>query len=105
MMNFKKRNKYHNKPTMVDGIRFASKKEAERYLVLKLAERAGQIKNLELQPVFKFPMGFSYRADFAYDCKEEHIIEDVKGVETDVFKLKLKCFNYFYKDYSLRIVR
>jgi len=99
-------NKYHNKPTLVDGKRFASMKEAQRYKKLKLAEKIGMISKLELQPVFKFPMGFSYRADFQYLDKENVlIVEDVKGVETDVFKLKKKCFEYFYKNCELKIVR
>jgi hypothetical protein len=45
-------NKYRNIKTIVDGITFASKKEAKRYSELKLLERAGMITDLELQPAF-----------------------------------------------------
>jgi hypothetical protein len=38
-------NKYRAQPVVIDGIRFASKKEGARYLELKLLERAGKIKN------------------------------------------------------------
>lgn len=48
----RRRHKYGAKATVVDGIRFASKKEANRYGELKLLERAGHIKDLELQPSF-----------------------------------------------------
>ena len=48
------RNKYGAKPTIVDGTRFDSTKEANRYGELRLLEKAGAITNLELQP--KFPI-------------------------------------------------
>ena len=41
--------KYRSKRTVVDGITFDSKKEANRYCELKLLEKSGEIKNLELQ--------------------------------------------------------
>ena len=107
MRRFYRSLKYHNKPTYVNGIRFASRKEAERYRILKLAEKQGQIKKLELQPKFDFPMRFSYKADFRYWLVKEGkwIIEDVKGIETAIFKLKEKCFKYFYPFFELKIVR
>lgn len=40
--------KYHAQPTLVDGIRFASRKEAARYRELCLLERAGEIQGLQL---------------------------------------------------------
>ena len=43
--------KYKNKITEVDGIKFHSKKEADRYIELKLLQKAKKIKFLELQPV------------------------------------------------------
>ena len=45
--------KYNAIPTTVDGIRFASKREARRYLELKLLQKAGHISDLELQPRFR----------------------------------------------------
>ncbi len=41
--------KYKAKKIIVDGITFDSKKEANHYCELKLLERAGKIKNLQLQ--------------------------------------------------------
>ena len=92
--------KYNAKRTTVDGITFASQKEARRYQELKLLERAGFITDLELQPKFEFIVhgkpvlirskGFpngrkaSYRADFRYFClkRKESIVEDAKSVAT-----------------------
>jgi len=72
----------------VDGIVFASKKEAKRYLYLKALERAGQIWDLQLQPAFKtFIAGkpfCTYTADFSYwiDHKQRQVVEDVKSSGT-----------------------
>ena len=74
-------------------VAFASKKEAKRYCELKVLENAGKIKNLVCQPKYDFPPGFSYRGDFQYEENGKLIVEDTKGIETDVFKLKKKCFN------------
>ena len=44
--------KYKNVPTIVDGIRFDSKKEANRDAELRLLQRAGHITNLQRQVPF-----------------------------------------------------
>src|SRR5678816_3947179 len=46
----RRKSKYHAEPTVVDGIRFDSKREAARYQVLKLRMKAGDIRRLKLQP-------------------------------------------------------
>lgn len=102
------RHKYNVAPAAdrtVDGITFASKREATRYRELKILERAGEITALELQPRYKFPMGFAYVADFRYITDRSIAVEDVKGVETPVFKLKRKCLAYFHPEVDLRIVK
>ena len=111
--------KYHNTKTVLNGIKFDSKLEAERYAQLKILERAGVIRKLELQPSFELLPSFRkngktwrrivYKADFRYIlCKDDRIIiEDVKGstaVITDVFRLKQKLFEYKYPDYTISIV-
>ena len=85
--------KYHAVPTVVDGIRFASKGEAGRYKELKLMERSGTIACLELQP--RYPLVVNgvkvgeYRADFRYtEIGAGVIVEDFKGVRTPVYRLK-----------------
>lgn len=111
--------KYHNTKTVADGIKFDSKLEAERYAQLKILERAGVIRALELQPSFDLLPSFRkngktwrktvYKADFRYILAKDDriIIEDVKGstaVITDVFRLKQKLFEYKYPDYTISIV-
>ena len=93
------RSKYGNKKVTVDGIKFDSKWESERYMYLKSLERAGNVKDLELQVRYNLIINdqkiCAYVADFRYqrlnkDDEWEEIVEDAKGVETDVFKLKKK---------------
>lgn len=90
--------KYHNKPTRVDDIRFASKKEAAYYIVLKGRLKKGEIYGLELQPRYKLygkNGGYicTYVADFDYQQDGKGMTTvDVKGVRTPVYKLKAKLF-------------
>lgn len=111
--------KYHNTKTVADGIKFDSKLESERYAQLKILERAGVIRDLELQPSFELLPSFRkngktwrrtvYKADFRYILAKDDriIIEDVKGstaVITDVFRLKQKLFEYKYPEHTISIV-
>ena len=98
------RSKYHAKKTVVDGITFDSRKEADRYLVLKGMEEDGAIEDLrrqvryELIPAFdvdgKHHRPVFYVADFVYVDKEtgDEVVEDVKGMRTDMYRLKSKLF-------------
>jgi dsDNA-binding SOS-regulon protein len=100
-------NKYHNKRVVLDGKVFDSKKEAERYQVLKMLENANIISNLsrqvpfELVPKQKNERAVKYIADFMYveTATGKIIVEDVKGFKTDVYKLKRKLFKYRYPKY------
>ena len=108
-------NKYYNKKVVIDGIKFDSISESTRYKELKLLERTGVISNLELQPKFILQEGFKkngktyrkieYIADFKYKEKGQTIVEDVKGIETNDFKLKHKLFEYRYPDLELKIIK
>jgi hypothetical protein len=83
--------KYHARKTKVRGIRFDSKKEAERFLELKMLERGGVIRNLERQVHFTLidahrrkdgtlERRCEYVADFVYEEENgEKVVEDVKG--------------------------
>ena len=99
----KRFNKYNAKATVINGIRFASKREAFRYLGLLDEMKAGRISELTLQPVFKFPCGIKYVADFKYTEKGKTVYEDVKGFQPPVFKLKMKCFKHHYPGETLKI--
>lgn len=100
-----KRHKYRAKQTTVDGVRFDSKAEARRYRELWLLQRAGEITDLEIQPEYPlccggkpvlirsdgYPNGrkAKYIADFRYrDKVGEVIVEDVKGMDTPLSRLK-----------------
>ena len=83
----------------MQGVKFDSKWESERYLYIKSLERAGRVRNLELQVRFNLLVNdqkiCAYIADFRYEKENangdwETIIEDAKGVETPEFKLKKK---------------
>ena len=96
------RSKYHAKKTVVDGITFDSKREAERYLVLKGMEEDGTIEDLRRQVRYELIPAFDvdgrhyrpvyYVADFVYVEDGKEVVEDVKGMITDVYRLKSKLF-------------
>lgn len=95
LAELKKKHKYNARKTVVDGIVFDSKKEADRYIKLKLLARAEKIMDLKHPYPFPFYIGnkmiFSYWADFEYFLPTgERIVEDVKGYKTPVYRLKKK---------------
>ena len=97
-----KTSKYRNKKVIIDDIEFDSKREGQRYLVLKDAQERGVISNLILQPKFELipaireefikhlktkdkietktvQLAICYKADFSYDKEGVRIVEDVKA--------------------------
>ena len=98
--------KYKNVKTVLDGITFDSKKEATRYAELKLLAKSGLIQNLRLQVPFELipkqqgERAVKYIADFVYTENGETVVEDVKGIKTDVYKIKKKLM---LKVHGLRI--
>ena len=111
-------NKYRNKVVYVDGVKFDSQKEADRYIFLRKCEEAGLIANLELQPKFELipavreeyiehlktkdkvktrtlQLAINYKADFRYIKDGVEVVEDVKAspkMLTKEFELKFKLF-------------
>ncbi len=108
-----RRHKFNAKRTEVDGITFHSRKEARRYQELRLLEKAVEVRNLTTQPAFVLitvtpdgevvPVGV-WRGDFAYEEKHgrewRHVIEDVKGFQTALFKWKRK---HVEKQYGITV--
>lgn len=92
------KSKFGNIVTEIDGIRFASKREASRYAELKLLQRIGEIVELECQPRYPLTLNgvklATYVADFRYRvvASGEIVVEDVKSKPTitDVYRLKKK---------------
>lgn len=103
-MIWRKNNKYNARQARVGSEVFDSKKEAQRFLVLKQMEREGTIHNLQRQVKFVLipaqrepdtigPRGgvikgktiekeCSYVADFVYDTEQGTVVEDVKSPVT-----------------------
>ena len=89
--------KYRNVRTHVDGMAFDSSKEARRYSELRLLERAGEISDLECQPVFLIEINGARVCkvvpDFSYQENGKRVVEDVKSPITrknPVYRLKKK---------------
>jgi|WetSurMetagenome_2_1015567.scaffolds.fasta_scaffold01555_5 hypothetical protein len=111
-----RKNKYNAVKTEVDGILFDSKAEAARYLELKDLLSKQEILSFERQPEFELIPSFTkngkkiraikYRADFiVYHNNGTVIVEDVKGMITDIFKIKRKMFDYTYPELTLVVVQ
>lgn len=96
-----KRNKYHARKIEIDGIRFDSQKEADRYCDLRLLQRAGEIISIEPHPVYPIKIEgkpiCKVILDFAYCDKYGALhVEDVKGKDTPVSRLKRKMVEAVY---------
>ena len=112
----KGKSKYKAKKTSIDGIKFDSQKEANRYLNLLVLQRAGFIQDLhrqvrfELQPSYKKNgktiRPIYYVADFVYydTFKGQKIVEDTKGYRTEIYKLKKKLFEFRYPELEIKEV-
>ena len=107
-----KKSKYGANKVEIDGIKFDSKRESERYIVLKHLERIGMIKDLQLQVPFELQPKYvidgktiraiKYVADFVYKDKSGNtVVEDSKGYRTKEYLLKKKLFEY---KFNLKIV-
>ena len=102
------RSKYGNRKTVVDGIEFDSKLEAQRSVTLKLMQRKGELSDLALQVPFelipkqkkddgKAERACDYIADFTYrDRFDNFIVEDVKGRRTPEYIIKRKLMLYIH---------
>ena len=116
--------KYRNKKVSFQGEEFDSKREMQRYLVLKDAESKGVIQNLQKQVNFELipkieedvvvhlkrkdkiqrktiQLPIIYRADFVYEKDGVMVVEDVKASANmrsldRVFLLKEKLFRWKY---------
>lgn len=90
------RSKFGNVKTYVGEDCFDSRREAERWLTLRLLQRAGAIAELTRQ--VRFPLKVNgklvctYVADFSYRCDGKLIVEDSKGHRTREFITKSKLF-------------
>ncbi len=92
----KKPHKYQAKEAWLDGIKFPSIKERDRYAVLLQMQMAGMVSELERQPVYALMVDGiiigHYKADFRYRRKGETslTVEDSKGVKTPLYQRSKK---------------
>ena len=109
-------NKYNNKKTIVDGIKFDSEMESHYYIYLKHLKEIGEVVDFILQPTFLLQEGFNlngkriraitYKADFRVIYKDGHEeVIDVKGKLTEEFKIKRKILLYKYRDITFKCVQ
>ena len=105
------RTKFNNQKIVTPDGKFDSKKEYKRWLELKEMEAQGKITNLMRQVPFELvphqkhngkviELAVKYYADFTYEVDGVRIVEDTKGVKTDVYKIKRKLM---LERYGIRI--
>jgi len=97
------RHKFHAKPTECDGIKFASKMEARYYSLLKKLKDSGEILFFLRQVPLYLPGNTKYVVDFVEFWAPKHgevageiKFVDVKGVQTEQFKLKKRQVEALY---------
>lgn len=99
--------KYGNRKVSVNGYKFDSMREAQRYTELLLLQRAGEISDLKLQVPFELVpkqkdsrgrviREIRYIADFVYTENGKTVVEDAKGYKTKEYELKKKLMKYFH---------
>ena len=99
--------KYRNKPLVVDGERFDSRKEYRRYKELVMWQSAGEVKNLRRQVTFALNVNgihiADYVADHVFSLKDKNgfftkIVEDVKSkaTKTRAYEIKKKLVRALY---------
>ena len=108
--------KYGNERVQFNGHWFDSIAERDYYKKLLRMKNEGMVAEIILQPSFLLQEGFKknganykpikYIADFKVIYSTGYIeIIDVKGVETEVFKIKHKLFEKLYPEYHLTIIK
>lgn len=91
------KHKFRAIATELDGIKFASKKEAKRYMELKLLQQSGALLFFLRQVPFHLPANVKYVCDFLCFWKHGTVtIEDVKGIKTPMYILKKKQVEALY---------
>ncbi len=101
-------NKYNARKVTVNGEKFDSRHEADRYWELSLLARAGKITKLRRQVPFLLleaqyddegrllERNVRYIADFVYEQDGKTVVEDAKGFKTDDYIIKRKLMLKYY---------
>lgn len=102
--------KYNNRYVKDDGYTFDSGAEHRRYCELKLLLRGGKIKDLIVHPRYPVVIGVmkicTVEMDFEYYNYEQmgKIVEDIKGFDPPISKLKRKLLQALYPDMTIHIL-
>lgn len=108
--------KYRNQPVVSGDMRFDSKAEAARWRELVLMQDAGAISELKFHPRYELMPGYNtrhgnhvrpifYEGDMQYIENGQVVCEDVKGFETEGYKIKAKLMGYHHPDIELRVIK
>ncbi len=91
------RHKFNAKKTEVDGITFASKKEAAYYQALCLRQKAGEVLFFLRQVPLHLPGNVRYVVDFMeFHADGTCHFTDVKGMKTEQYKMKKRMVESLY---------
>ena len=113
----KRKSKYNARKVEMFGLKFDSKLESQRYIYLRSLVDAGDIRKLRVHPWYELAPSFTdrdgkrwrainYEADFEYLTNGgQMVVEDAKGVETAVYRIKRKLFLRQYPDIVFRQVK
>jgi hypothetical protein len=99
------KHKFHAISCERDGKRFPSKAERAYYDKLCILKKSGDVIFFLRQVPFDLPGENTYRADFMVFYSDGTVrVVDVKGVETEVFKVKKRLLEETYP-FKLEIVK
>jgi hypothetical protein len=98
---FCRKSKYRNVKTEVNGIKFDSRREADKWRELEILRRSGILISVERQVAFLIIHNgvkiCKYVADFVTVNRQGvKVVIDVKGFKTPVYRLKKKLVRAFY---------
>jgi hypothetical protein len=100
-----KEHKYHAKSVVAGGVHYASTREYDRFQELAMKQKAGLIRGLRRQVVFRFIHNGiqcgKYVADATYFEPNGRqvfnlVVEDSKGVRTPLYQRSKKMMFAFY---------
>lgn len=91
------KHKFHAVRCQADDYNFSSKAERAYYYNLKILEKAGEVLFFLMQVPFHLPGKTKYVCDFQVFYADGTVdFVDVKGVETEVFKIKKRQVEEIY---------
>lgn len=101
--------KYKNKPVIVNGVKFDGMREAYFCNQLSFLQHKKIINDLEFHPKWKIEHNKTKICDYSADAKfyfdKLLYVIDVKGKETQVFRLKKKLMKAFYPDIDIILIK